>query len=59
MTAPELFARLTDELPDVDPVVPVVFLDDELLPAAMAPVEPVAFVLECILVAWGPRGPQN
>jgi hypothetical protein len=59
MSASELFARLTDKLPDADPVVPVAFLDDDLLPAALAPVEPVSFALECVLVAWGPHGPRN
>ena len=59
MSAPELFARLTDELPDAESVVPAAFLDDELLPKAMAPVEPVAFLVACAFALWGPRGPQS
>ena len=59
MSAHELFARLTDELPEIVPVVPVAFLHDELLPRSMAPVEPVAFALACVHAAWGSRGPLN
>ena len=33
----ELFTRLTDESPAVEHVVPVAFLDDDLLPKALAP----------------------
>jgi hypothetical protein len=59
MTALELFARLTDEWPGVEPVEPVAFLDDDLLPTALAPVEPTAFALACSRAAWGPYGPEN
>ena len=59
MSTPELFARLTDDLPQLEPVVPVVFVEDELLPAALALVEPTAFVLEYAVAAWGPHGPRN
>jgi len=59
MSVQELFARLNDEVPDLPPVVPVALLDDERLPARFSPVEPVAFVLQCALAAWGPCGPQN
>lgn len=59
MSAQELLARLVDELPVPERVEPLAFIDDELLPLAMAPVEPAAFVLECVRAAWGPDGPQN
>lgn len=59
MSAPELFAHLTDELPEVEPVMPIAFVDDDLLPAALALVEPTTFVLECAVANWGPHGPQN
>ena len=59
MSAQELLARLVDDLPPHERVEPVAFLEDELLPLAMAPVEPAAFVLACVEAAWGPHGPQN
>ena len=59
MSALELLARLTDELPGVEPVVPVAFLDDDLLPQELALVEPVAFALACAQAASGPRGLNN
>ena len=59
MTAQELLAGLVDELPAPERVVPRAFLEDELLPLGMAPVEPVAFVLACVQAAWGPYGPRN
>ena len=59
MSAQELLARLVDELPTQERVEPLAFLEDELLPLAMAPVEPAAFVLACVEAAWGPYGPQN
>ena len=59
MSAPELFARLTDDWPAAEPFVPVVFLRDDMLPRAWAPVEPVAFVLEYMEAGWGPKGPAN
>jgi hypothetical protein len=45
--------------PCPDPVEPFAFLEDELLPLALAPVEPTAFVLSCVQAAWGPHGPKN
>lgn len=59
MTAQELLARLVDALPEPQRVEPLAFLEDELLPLAMAPVEPAAFVLACVQAAWGPLGPRN
>jgi hypothetical protein len=59
MSAPELFARLTDEWPAAEPIVPAAFLDDDLLPTALAPVEPVAFFLACSQAAWVPNGHDN
>jgi hypothetical protein len=59
MSARELFARRTDELPGVDPVVPVVVVDDDLLPPVMALVEPAAFVLDYPVAACGPHSPKN
>jgi hypothetical protein len=55
----ELFSRLTNEWPAAEPVVPVVFLDDDLLPIALAPVEPVAFFLACSQATWVPDGHDN
>ena len=59
MTPQELLAGLVNELPAPERVVPRAFLEDGLLPLAMAPVEPAAFVLACVQAAWGPYGPQN
>jgi hypothetical protein len=59
MTAQELLAGLVDELPAPERVEPWAFIEDELLPLAMAPVEPAAFVLACVQAAWGPHGPRN
>lgn len=59
MTAQELLAGLVDELPAPECVEPLAFIEDELLPLAMAPVEPAAFVLACVQAAWGPHGPRN
>ena len=58
MRAQELLARLV-ELPAPERVEPFAFLEDELLPLTLTPVEPAAFVLACVLAAWGPRGPAN
>ncbi len=59
MTAQELLAGLVDELPAPERVEPLAFIEDELLPLAMAPVEPAAFVGTCVQAAWGPHGPRN
>ena len=59
MTAQELLAGLVDELPAPERVEPLAFIEDELLPLAMAPVEPAAFVLACVQAVWGPHGPRN
>ena len=58
MRAQELLARLV-ELPAPERVEPFAFLEDELLPLTLTPVEPAAFVLACVQAAWGPRGPAN
>lgn len=59
MSASELLGRLTDTMPDVEPVIPAVFVDDDLLPAGLTLIEPTAFVLAYSVAAWGPRGPRN
>jgi hypothetical protein len=59
LNAQQLLARLVDELPAPERVEPFAFLEDELLPLALAPVEPAAFVLACVQAAWGSHGPRN
>jgi hypothetical protein len=59
MTAHELLAGLVDKLPALERVEPSVFLEDELLPRALAPVEPAAFVLACVQAAWVSHGLRN
>jgi len=59
VTARGLLAGLVDELPAPERVGPLAFIEDELLPLAMAPVEPAAVVLACVQAAWGPLGPRN
>jgi hypothetical protein len=59
MSAQELLAGLVDEVPPHECVEPSAFIEDELLPLAMAPVEPAAFVLACAKAAWGPHGLRN
>jgi hypothetical protein len=59
VSAQELLARLVDELPAPERVEPFAFLEDELLPLTITPVEPAAFVLVCVQAARGPHGPQN
>jgi hypothetical protein len=57
----ELYSALLDGTPVPAPerVEPFAFLEDELLPLTLTPVEPTAFVLACVQAAWGPRGPKN
>jgi hypothetical protein len=57
--APSPLPHLVDELPAPERVEPLAFLEDELLPLALAPVEPAAFVLACVQAVWGPYGPRN
>jgi hypothetical protein len=59
MTAQELLAGLIEELPAPERVEPWAFIEDDLLPLAMAPVEPAAFVIACVQAAWGPHGLRN
>jgi hypothetical protein len=59
MSAQELVSALVDELPAPAPVEPFAFLDDDLLPRALTPVEPMAFALACAQALWGARGPRN
>jgi hypothetical protein len=59
MSAQELLAGLVDELPEPERVEPLAFIEDALLPLAMAPVEPAAFVLACVKAAWGSHGLRN
>jgi hypothetical protein len=56
VAARELLAGLVDELPAPERVEPLAL---ELLPLAMAPVEPAAFVLACIRAAWASHGLRN
>jgi hypothetical protein len=59
MSARKLLAGLVDELPAPERVEPLAFIEDELLPLTLAPVEPAAFVLACVEAAWGSLGPRN
>ena len=59
MSARQLLAALVDELPLSAPVEPFAFLDDDLLPPALIPVEPTAFALACVQALWGVHGPRN
>jgi hypothetical protein len=59
VTAEELLAGLVEQLPEPERVEPWAYLDDDLLPLALAPVEPAAFVIACVQAAWGPRGLRN
>jgi hypothetical protein len=59
MSAQELLTGLVDELPASAPVEPFAFLDDDLLPLALTPVEPAAFALACAQALWGAHGPRN
>lgn len=59
MSASEILAGLVDVLPPPTAVEPTAFLEDDLLPNALAPVEPAAFALACVQAIWGPRGPRN
>jgi hypothetical protein len=52
-------SALVDELPPPAPVVPFVFLADDLVPQAYVPMEPAAFTLACLQALWGVRGPSN
>jgi hypothetical protein len=58
MSARELIATLVEHLPLVV-VEPRAFLDDDLLPPALTPVEPAAFALACVQALWGSHGPLN
>jgi hypothetical protein len=59
MSAHQLLSALVDELPAPEPVEPFAFLEDDLLPPVLAPVEPTAFALACVQASWGARGPRN
>jgi hypothetical protein len=59
MSALELLARLSDELPDPEPVVPLAFIEDDMLPRALSLVEPAAFALASVQTLWGRYGPRN
>jgi len=59
MRVRKLLAGLVDELPAPERVEPLAFIEDELLPRAMAPVEPAAFVIACVQAAWGFHGLRN
>jgi hypothetical protein len=53
MSVRKLLAGLVDELPAPERAEPLAFIEDELLPRAMAPVETAACVITCIQAAWG------
>jgi hypothetical protein len=59
MSARELLGGLVQELPALEPVQPLVFLEDARLPQTIALVEPAAFALACVQALWGPRGLSN
>jgi hypothetical protein len=59
MSVRQLLAALVDEVPAPAPVEPCAFLDDDLLPQALTPVEPAAFALACAQALWGAHGPRN
>ena len=59
MSARQLLAALVDELPASAPVEPFAYLEDDLLPSALTPVEPAAFALACAQALWGSYGPRN
>ena len=59
MNAQELMSTLVDYLPAPAPVEPFAFLDDDLLPPSLTPVEPTAFALACVQALWGAHGPRN
>jgi hypothetical protein len=59
ISAQDLMAGLVDELPAPAPVEPFAFLEDDVLPPALAPVEPMAYALACAQAAWGVCGPRN
>jgi hypothetical protein len=59
MSAQDLLSAVVDELPGPAPVEPFAFLDDDLLPRTLTPVEPIAFALACVQALWGARGPRN
>ena len=59
MSARKLLAGLVDELPAPERVEPLAFIEDEILPRAMAPVEPAAFGITCVQAAWGFHGLRN
>jgi hypothetical protein len=59
VSARDLLGGLVDDLPAPEPVEPFVFLEDELLPQILAPVEPAAYALACLQAVWGLRGLNN
>jgi len=59
MSARQLLAARVDAVPAPAPVEPFAFLDDDLVPRALAPVEPAAFALACAQALWGTQGPRN
>jgi hypothetical protein len=50
---------MVEKLPAPEPVEPFAFLEDDLLPRALTPVEPVAYALACAQAMWGASGPRN
>jgi hypothetical protein len=59
MSTEELLGALVDELPALVRVEPCAFLDDDLLPSSLTPVEPTGFALACVQALWGAHGPRN
>jgi hypothetical protein len=50
---------MVEELPAAQPVEPFAFIEDDLLPRALTPVEPAAYALACAQALWGAGGPRN
>jgi hypothetical protein len=59
MSVRQLLAALVDTVPAAVPVEPIAFLEDDLLPQALTPVEPASFALACAQALWGAHGPRN
>jgi len=55
----ELMAGLTGELPPSELLRSFEFLQDDLLPRALTPVDPASFALACVRSLWGGRGACN
>ena len=59
MSPRELIDALVDEVPAPDHAEPSLYVVDDLLPRALAPVDPAACVLTSVRSVWGPSGVRN